>query len=329
MKKNAKTFKTANIKGKQYVEVKERLLYLSNSFDGEYSINTEYEYFEARKMWVVKATLTLVQDGIQNTYTGLAQEIESESFKDVNHTSALENCETSAVGRACAMAGIGIETSIASADEVNKAINRQEVNAKQAADLLATALQEVLECTDKECTANVWNKYPNLKDVEQFKQAVATKGKGFTQAEVKAPEQPKNEPEQNFEEAQLDHNARQAEAVELATEKQMQLVQNLYGSHHVHDAVWDGEVLTKQDAKVLIDVMTDLIAKGTEIEKNTPATAEMVEDIEIKLENACFTEDERNKGMEKLKKGYSIAQARNVLSKLDSHIQERFTIQGK
>lgn len=111
--------KAINIKGKQYVQVKDRILALAE--DGNYSINTEYEYFDERKMWVVKATLTY--NG--QTYTGLAQEVESEDYKQVNHSSALENCETSAVGRACAMAGIGVLDSIASVDEINKANNSQ------------------------------------------------------------------------------------------------------------------------------------------------------------------------------------------------------------
>lgn len=125
MKLKDKQFKTVQVKGgKQYVEVKERLEYLSKEFEGEYSINTEYQFFETAKIWVVKATLTLVQDGKTNTYTGLGQE--KEGGAGVNFTSALENAETSAVGRACAMAGIGIDISIASADEINKATNSQK-----------------------------------------------------------------------------------------------------------------------------------------------------------------------------------------------------------
>lgn len=127
MKRKETTFKTVQVKGgKDYVEVKDRVKYLAFDFEGDYSITTDYQYFESRKMWVVKATVTLIKDGVTSTYTGLAQEIESEKFGTVNFTSALENAETSAVGRACAFAGIGIETSIASADEVNKAINRAE-----------------------------------------------------------------------------------------------------------------------------------------------------------------------------------------------------------
>lgn len=114
---------TVNIKGKPYVTVNERLKHIAANF--QYSIKSDFTYYPERKMWVVKASLFLFRDGIECTYTGLAQEIESENYKEVNFSSALENAETSAVGRACAMAGIGIDGGIASADEVNKALNRQ------------------------------------------------------------------------------------------------------------------------------------------------------------------------------------------------------------
>lgn len=55
---------------------------------------------------------------------GHAQEKESSSV--INKTSYIENCETSAVGRALGMCGFGIDTSIASADEVKNAIQQQQ-----------------------------------------------------------------------------------------------------------------------------------------------------------------------------------------------------------
>jgi len=118
--------KAVSIKGKQYIPVSERLKFLSDNFN--YSIQSSYEYFPERKMWVVKAILRIEKGEDSYTYTGLAQEIESANYKEVNFTSALENAETSAVGRACAMAGIGIDGGIASADEVKKAIVRSEVD---------------------------------------------------------------------------------------------------------------------------------------------------------------------------------------------------------
>jgi hypothetical protein len=92
-------------------------------------------------MWVVKATLTIANGSIISSYTGLAQEIESSNYKDVNHTSALENAETSAVGRACAMAGIGIDGGIASAEEVQKAINRVDEVGEENRMYLLTLLE--------------------------------------------------------------------------------------------------------------------------------------------------------------------------------------------
>ena len=62
--------------------------------------------------------------------TGTAYEKENSTF--INKTSYIENCETSAVGRALAMCGIGIDTSIASAEEVQNAINNQAVTVDDA-----------------------------------------------------------------------------------------------------------------------------------------------------------------------------------------------------
>jgi predicted Zn-dependent peptidase len=51
---------------------------------------------------------------------------EIKTAKGINQTSHIENAETSAVGRALAFLGYGIETSIASAEEVSQAIAQQK-----------------------------------------------------------------------------------------------------------------------------------------------------------------------------------------------------------
>ena len=56
--------------------------------------------------------------------TGMA--FEKESSSSINQTSYIENCETSAVGRALGMAGFGIETSMASAEEMDSAFTTQD-----------------------------------------------------------------------------------------------------------------------------------------------------------------------------------------------------------
>ena len=54
----------------------------------------------------------------------MAEEEKGSTF--INKTSYVENCETSAWGRALANFGIGLDTSVASADEVQNAIANQE-----------------------------------------------------------------------------------------------------------------------------------------------------------------------------------------------------------
>lgn len=68
--------------------------------------------------------------------TGYAYEKENSTF--INKTSYIENCETSAVGRALAMCGIGIDKSIASAEEVINAVNNQEPTKEDAEKYVVT-----------------------------------------------------------------------------------------------------------------------------------------------------------------------------------------------
>jgi hypothetical protein len=120
-------------KGKEYTEVKDRLIAFSDEFPLS-QINTELIYNapvndsatgEYCNEYIVKATVTpnpLQEPEIY--YTGLAAERDNTGF--VNKTSALENCETSAVGRALAFAGFGGEFAIASKEEVENAKAKQK-----------------------------------------------------------------------------------------------------------------------------------------------------------------------------------------------------------
>ena len=51
---------------------------------------------------------------------------EEKSSSNINKTSYVENCETSAIGRALGILGIGIDTSVATANEVQDAIDKQQ-----------------------------------------------------------------------------------------------------------------------------------------------------------------------------------------------------------
>ena len=113
------TIKTTDIKGKDYAEVNQRIkafrmVYPQGSIKTELISNENGVCIFRASVWNDTTILG----------TGTAYEKENSSF--INKTSYIENCETSAVGRALGMAGFGIDVSVASAEEVANAINNQE-----------------------------------------------------------------------------------------------------------------------------------------------------------------------------------------------------------
>ena len=79
--------------------------------------------------------------------TGLAQEKEGAGF--VNKTSYIENCETSAIGRAMAMIGIGSDESMASAEELANALKQQESKPEPATKAELNTIQKMCEAKGK------------------------------------------------------------------------------------------------------------------------------------------------------------------------------------
>ncbi len=113
------TIKTTPIKGKNYAEVNQRIKAFRMCYPNG-SITTEIISLENG---VVTMKSTVQDEEGKILGTGLAFEKESSSF--INKTSFIENCETSAVGRALGMCGFGIDASIASYEEVVNAIENQ------------------------------------------------------------------------------------------------------------------------------------------------------------------------------------------------------------
>lgn len=111
--------KSMKVKDKDYVEVNQRIKAFRMLCPGG-SILTEMLSNE-NGICVFKATIC--DDEMRVLGTGTAYEKETSSY--INKTSYIENCETSAVGRALGMCGFGIDTSIASAEEVQNAILNQ------------------------------------------------------------------------------------------------------------------------------------------------------------------------------------------------------------
>lgn len=136
-------FKTTNIKGKQYVEVNERVkAFRTLSEYNGFSLTTEILRLDENSC-VIQATIVNPEGAI--VAQGMAQEDKTSSR--INQTSYVENCETSAVGRALGFLGIGIETSIATADEVGMAIKKQE---ETSPDIFQNSVDYIKTAKDKE-----------------------------------------------------------------------------------------------------------------------------------------------------------------------------------
>jgi len=114
--------KTINIKGKEYIPVNERLLHFRS--------NEDY------KMWQIHEEIVSVNDNegifkvtIYDNKGVVITSAHSQEYRDsssINKTSFLENGFTSALGRALGYLGIGIDVSIASANEVGNAVINQD-----------------------------------------------------------------------------------------------------------------------------------------------------------------------------------------------------------
>ena len=114
-----------DIKGKPYMEVNQRIKAFRMVYPNG-TIKTEMLSNE-NGVCIFKAT---IWNDNKLLATGTAYEKENSTF--INKTSYIENCETSAIGRALGIAGFGIDVSVASAEEVQNAINNQIISKEDA-----------------------------------------------------------------------------------------------------------------------------------------------------------------------------------------------------
>jgi len=134
-----KQMKTVDIKGKPYVMVHERIKYFNDTHP-DCGLETKIVADDGSAV-TIKATIK-DKDG-RVLATGHAQEIKGNGF--INEFSHIENAETSAVGRCLGMMSIGIDASIASADEVSNAILNQKIDeqTKETKDYLEAVIEFV------------------------------------------------------------------------------------------------------------------------------------------------------------------------------------------
>ena len=166
--------KAIDIKGTDYVLVKDRIIYFNDNYQSG-SIETELVSDPASDIVIVKATVTPHVDQPRR-FTGYSQAVKGAGF--INKTAALENAETSAVGRALAMMGIGVIDSVASADEINKAQGTDPELAKAKQDVLTTLLIKGVKELDEQIVfieSVIGQK--TIDTVDQAKQVIAALNK--------------------------------------------------------------------------------------------------------------------------------------------------------
>jgi len=187
MMKADKSKGEVEIHGKVYLTVARRIddFRKASAYNG-WSIETTK--IDAEDPYVVVKASILNDEG-RVIATGYAEE--SRAYGKINKTSALENAETSAVGRALAFLGLG-GSEIASADEVSNAIAHGSAkdsvdpimrhNAALANNLQSvTYIKENIAKGDMLAVAEGWNELDN--DTKEALWLAPTKGGVFTTEE--------------------------------------------------------------------------------------------------------------------------------------------------
>ena len=143
-----KNKKTGKVETKDYAEVFQKIKAFRMLFPMG-SIYTEHEFIGEG---VVLFKAFVKDDEGKLLGTGTAYEKEGSSF--INQSSYIENCETSAIGRALSMCGIGIDLGVASYEEVANAMLNQN---KEPEKVQA----EVVEETPKDTKSDTPKGYPS------------------------------------------------------------------------------------------------------------------------------------------------------------------------
>lgn len=118
-----KLIKYTDVRGKNYAEVAQRVQAFRKLMP-EGFITTEILSLDPDIVYM-KAEAGFYDKG-QKVLLAVGHAFERRDASNINKTSYIENCETSAIGRALGFIGFGSEKSIASAEEVKNAIDTQE-----------------------------------------------------------------------------------------------------------------------------------------------------------------------------------------------------------
>lgn len=165
--------KTGEIQSKDYAEVNQRIKAFRMCHPNG-TITTDIISIE-NGVVLMKASV-YDEDG-KVLGSGYAYEKENSTF--INQTSYIENCETSAVGRALGMCGFGIDTSVASYEEVSNAMANQgdqkEKLTKKATPKQVEKVKELVSDIPKMLEYYNVEKVEDL-SIEQASEIIAKKG---------------------------------------------------------------------------------------------------------------------------------------------------------
>lgn len=171
-----KNLKTVDIKGKKYVEVNTRIQVFRDVFPDSRQETEVLAHDLEKGIVLMKVKVYENSKSDKPIAEGVALEKESSSF--INKTSYVENCETSAFGRALGNLGIGIDTSVASYEEVANAIENQkdkrEWQVTENIPLISTEQVQILKKTAEkyklldEDVKRILSEY-NYKSLEEVK----------------------------------------------------------------------------------------------------------------------------------------------------------------
>jgi hypothetical protein len=151
-----------------YETVEERLVkYWKDHPDGQ--IHTEILEHTASR-FIVKASIFRTEADARPWTTGVAEE--TIQGRGVNATSALENCETSAIGRALANAGYATKGKRASREEMSKVAAKQAV-VTQIADVKAKMKETTEQYVPVQKADDPWTQW-EAAPVQTLEQAVET-----------------------------------------------------------------------------------------------------------------------------------------------------------
>lgn len=148
-----KTIKTTNIKGKEYAEVNQRIKAFRMLFPEGFIRTQIISHVDG--VIVMQAAAGYIDATGAERVLGTGTAFEDKAKGMINGTSYVENCETSAIGRALGMLGLGIDMSVASYEEVNNAIAAQAQPVKKPAAKAPAKKAQPVALVCEACGCNI------------------------------------------------------------------------------------------------------------------------------------------------------------------------------